>query len=287
MAASLTLLSGCLCADQQPGVDGALECAKETAADVVDKTWEVYEDTDFEELVAQAKETLSGLYDQTGGLFSDIFGDPADNKETYERVVNKCPEMIDPITEASERTDISANYLLALAYIESSCNPKAKAKTTTAAGMFQFVEQTWLMSMHQHGGKYGYSDEAKLILVNKKGRAYVTDESKKQEILDLRLEEDLSALLAAELAKDNYNYMKKRVNRDIDATALYMAHFLGPYGATQFLVALDDQPSTSATTLFPPAAKANPWVFRKGGPNGQERTVREVHIYFQEKIQQA
>lgn len=287
IAASLTLLSGCLSQDQQEGLNAAWDTVTDTTISLIDEAGTTWNETDFQEMVDQARAALSDLYDQSGGLFSDLFGDPADSKETYERVVDKCPEMIGPITEASERTEISANYLLALAYIESSCNPKAKASTTTAAGMFQFVEQTWLMSMHQHGGKYGRFDEAKLILVNKKGRAYVTDESKKQEILDLRHDASLSALLAAELAKDNFNYMNKRVDRDIDATALYMAHFLGPYGATQFLVALDNQPSSSAAALFPPAAKANPWVFRKGGPSGQERTVREVHVYFQEKIQQA
>ena len=85
---------------------------------------------------------LVKIYDKTGAVLSDIVGDPVEQKKTYTALADRCPEAISPIDNASSQTGISPNYLLILAYQESSCNPKAKAATSSAVGMFQFVEHT-------------------------------------------------------------------------------------------------------------------------------------------------
>ena len=48
------------------------------------------------------------------------------------------------------------SYLMAQASRESSFDPTAKASTSSASGLYQFVEQTWLGEFQQHGGDYGY-----------------------------------------------------------------------------------------------------------------------------------
>jgi len=225
---------------------------------------------------------LNDLYDQHGGFLSDLFGDPADSKESYEKLVESCPEAIGPIKNAAEKTGISANYLLALARQESSCNSRAKSRTTSAAGMFQFVKQTWLIAVNDNGAKYGQAELADAIYIDKKGIARVKRSASERQILKKRFDAEFSALMAAELARDNYAYLTRRRKRDLTATDLYMAHFLGAGGANKFLAALEKRPNSSAAKIFPSAAKVNKTIFYK---SGSPRTVREVHSYFRRKIE--
>lgn len=225
---------------------------------------------------------LNDLYDQHDGFLSDLFGDPADSKESYEKLVQSCPEAIGPIKNAAEKTGISANYLLALARQESGCNSRAKSRTSSAAGMFQFVKQTWLIAVDDNGAKYGQAEMAAAIYKDKGGIARVKRSASERVILKKRFDADFSALMAAELARDNHAYLTRRRKRDLTATDLYMAHFLGAAGANKFLAALDNRPNSSAAQIFPSAAKVNQAIFYK---SGSPRTVREVHSYFRRKIE--
>ncbi|MGI9295943.1 MAG: transglycosylase SLT domain-containing protein [Pseudomonadales bacterium] len=284
-----SMLSGCTTLDEAKVVVAdatktavsytkkAFEASKPVAEKAVDAS---------KPLAKKALAQLNDLYDQSGGYLSDLFGDPKDRHEAYEKLVQSCPQAIESIKNAAEKTNISANYLLALARQESGCNSKAKSRNTTAAGMFQFVEQTWLVSVDGHGGKYGYQDYAENIAINNRGIASVEPRRLQREILNKRYDPDFSALMAAELAGDNYAYLSRSISRELRPTDLYMAHFLGAAGATEFLVALDTQPNVSAASLFPQAAKANRNVFYTGGSK-DPRTVREVHELFRQKIESA
>jgi hypothetical protein len=46
---------------------------------------------------------------------------------------------------------------MAKASAESGLDAGAKAKTSTATGLFQFTEGTWLSMVREHGAKYGRS----------------------------------------------------------------------------------------------------------------------------------
>ena len=48
------------------------------------------------------------------------------------------------IRQAASTTGASFEYLLATAKMESNFNPKAAATTSSARGLFQFIDQTWL-----------------------------------------------------------------------------------------------------------------------------------------------
>src|SRR5271170_8227792 len=61
------------------------------------------------------------------------------------------------IRQASQATGTSFNYLLATAQVESGLNPQAGAPTSSARGLFQFVEQTWLGTIKQSGAALGYA----------------------------------------------------------------------------------------------------------------------------------
>jgi len=67
---------------------------------------------------------------------------------------------------ASNSTGTSFDYLVKTAARESSFNPSAKAKTSSATGLFQFIESTWLETMKEAGPRHGlekYSDLSKPI----------------------------------------------------------------------------------------------------------------------------
>lgn len=194
-------------------------------------------------LAEKALAQLSDLYDQSGGYLSELFGNPKDKREAYEKLVENCPQAIESIKNAAEKTNISANYLLALARQESGCNSKAISRNTTAAGMFQFVEQTWLFSVDGHGDKYGFQDYATNITIDSRSIASAGSRRLEREILNKRYDPDFSALMAAEFAGDNYAYLSPSISRELQLTDLYMAHFLGAAGATEFLVALDTEPN--------------------------------------------
>ena len=60
------------------------------------------------------------------------------------------------IRQASQATGTSFNYLLATAQVELGLNPQAGAPTSSARGLFQFIQQTWLATMKQAGPALGY-----------------------------------------------------------------------------------------------------------------------------------
>ncbi len=67
------------------------------------------------------------------------------------------------IQRASDATGVDFRFLLGAAKRESGYNPNARAHSSSAAGLFQFVDQTWLATLKRHGAKYGYANYADLI----------------------------------------------------------------------------------------------------------------------------
>jgi hypothetical protein len=182
------------------------------------------------------------------------------------------------LQRASASTGVGFDYLYRVAVRESSLNPSAKAKTSSAAGLFQFIEQTWLASVKKYGAKYGLSEEAGAIVKGANGRFTVADPARRQAILDLRFDADKAAALAAELAQENKRALESALGRAVDGAELYAAHFLGPNGARALLSA---ERSASAASLLPTAAAANRPVFFDGA---RERTVGEVIDSFRKTI---
>ena len=67
------------------------------------------------------------------------------------------------IRQAASSSGISFEYLLTTAQIESNLNPGAQASTSSAKGLYQFIEQTWLGTMKQDGAAIGYGHYADAI----------------------------------------------------------------------------------------------------------------------------
>ncbi len=182
------------------------------------------------------------------------------------------------LKKASEATGVGFDYLYRVALRESSLDPAAKAKTSSAAGLFQFIEQTWLQAVKKYGPAHGLGADAADIAVGPNGKYAVADAARRADILNLRYDAEIAAALAGELARENKAALEGALGRAVDAAELYAAHFLGAGGAKKLLSAGAHE---SAAALLPAAAAANRHVFYDGA---RARTVGEVVESFQETI---
>lgn len=182
------------------------------------------------------------------------------------------------LRKAADATGVGFDYLYRVAVRESSLNPQAKAATSSAAGLFQFIEQTWLHAVKQYGAAHGLADAAADIKQGADGKLSVADAARRREILDLRFDPEKAAALAGELARENKAALEGALGRAVDAAELYAAHFLGAGGAKKLLAANE---GGSAAALLPAAAAANRHVFYDGA---RARTVGEVIDGFRRTI---
>ena len=185
------------------------------------------------------------------------------------------PTVLRSIQQASQATSTDFGLLMAQAARESGFQANAKSPTSSAAGLFQFVDSTWLDMVHRFGDKYGVGDLARQISQTSSGKLIVANANVKQQILDLRSDPTLSADLAAEYTKQNQSEVEQAIGRPLSRGDLYMAHFLGAGGATEFLKALDTGGNTAAAKLLPDAAAANPSIFYDA--SGRAKTVGEIY----------
>ncbi|MEG3163437.1 lytic transglycosylase domain-containing protein [Sphingomonas sp. PB2P19] len=185
------------------------------------------------------------------------------------------------IAAASSKTGIDFSYLLGQAKLESGLQTNARAATSSASGLYQFIERSWLSVVKQHGAEHGLGWAANAITTTN-GRPTVADPAMRQAILALRNNPDAASLMAAEHASDNKTALETTLGRPATGTDLYMAHFLGLGGAKKFLGALQSSPGQSAAALFPAAAGANRGVFYAS--NGQPRSLSDVYSRFAAKL---
>ncbi len=182
------------------------------------------------------------------------------------------------VRQAAARTGSDFSYLLAQAKLESGLDPTAAATTSSARGLFQFTNATWLAMVRRHGAEHGLGWAADAINSGAAGAGSAV----RGAILSLRSNAEAASLMAGEFAHDNARSLEHRLGRAVDATELYLAHFLGAGGASKFLGAMASAPAAAAASLMPAAARANPGIFyaRDGSP----RSLAEVHDHFARRL---
>jgi hypothetical protein len=193
--------------------------------------------------------------------------------------------LADTITRAAQVTGVDATYMLALADKESSFSHRVKASTSSAVGLYQFLEGTWLEVLNEHAAKHGFTAAADAITVIA-GRPTVADPQNRRWILSLREDPYLSALMACELVKKTQDRLARERAGKVTKGELYLAHLLGSAGASRLLKLVDERPHESAAKAFQAAAKANTSVFYAGGDKkNKDATVAEVHARISDMIE--
>jgi hypothetical protein len=179
------------------------------------------------------------------------------------------------IKQAANRTGTSFEYLLATAKMESNFNPKASASTSSARGLYQFIDQTWLGTVKEAGAQLGYGKYADAISRSPSGSYSVSDPAARSAIMKLRDDPDAASSMAAVLTQSNSFKLTGKIGRRPTDGELYMAHFMGVGGAARLISNAEDNPQASAARLFPNAAAANRSIFFDR--SGRARSVSEVY----------
>ncbi|MEM6781775.1 MAG: transglycosylase SLT domain-containing protein [Pseudomonadota bacterium] len=179
---------------------------------------------------------------------------------------NAPKSVVQAIQTASYKTGVDFAYMVQQAAAESSFNPAAKARTSSATGLYQFIESTWMHMMDKHGAKYG-----------------IDTSQSRSELLALRKDPELASLMAGEFARENKEFLETHVGGDIGPTEMYFAHFLGASGAAGFLKAMQNDPQTIGAYIFPKESAANRGVFYDS-KTGQPRTLEQIYAFFDKKF---
>jgi len=185
------------------------------------------------------------------------------------------------IAYAANATGIDFDYLLGQAKVESGLNASARAGSSSASGLYQFIESSWLAVVKKHGAEHGLGWAADATGTSG-GRYSVADGATRQAILALRNDPAAASLMAAEHASDNKAALEGNLGRAANGTDLYMAHFLGLGGANKFLSAMQADPQASGASLFPGAARTNRSVFYDDG--GRPRSLSAIYQRFADKL---
>lgn len=183
--------------------------------------------------------------------------------------------VVSAIREGADKTGVGFDYLLKTAQRESSLEPDAKARTSSATGLFQFIEQTWLSMMRQEGPKQGMANYAGAISEDGSGRLTVADPALREKILQLRTDPHVATVMAGALTQKNAEQLGQALGRHPQAGELYMAHVLGARGASDLIRTAANDPSRAAARDFPDAAAANRSIFYDKA--GRARSAQEVY----------
>ncbi len=201
--------------------------------------------------------------------------------------------LVQTIVKAAQAVQTDPVLLMAVADKESSFITAVQAKTSSATGLYQFIERTWLGVVRDFGAKYGLAREAALVTSDANDKPTITDAAEKARVLDLRRDPYLSALMAGEMLKRDAATIAARIGRDLTLGEVYLAHFLGPDDAGDFLDKVVNKPAVAAAALLPGPARANRSIFFAANRfvgRGRHRkpmslSVGQVHEKFEAMMQ--
>lgn len=175
------------------------------------------------------------------------------------------------IQRAADATGVDFSLLVETARRESALNPNARARTSSATGLFQFIESTWLNMVRRHGAEHGLGGQAAALNAG-------ADAATRSSILALRNDPEISARMAAELARENAGALQARLGRTPTAGELYAAHVMGPGGALR-LIEASVRGESNAAALFPREAAANRGLFYvEGRPRSAQALLERLDI---------
>ncbi len=250
---------------------------------------------DFEFITDEEFAAVSDLVSQTGdgGLHADLArvgrqrrllaahraGAPDDvrllasrKRSQAQSSTSSLPELVGQAVETGSAFSngvVSESYLSSLAYAEYGKHLKGdkidygKQTTsgkTTATGLYQFIETTWLWITRSNGDRIV------------EGAASMSD----AELLEFRKDPVVSGKAAAAYAQTNKVYLESALGRSVDEYELHLAHVLGNGGALEFIKEYERDGDQLSVVLFPAATDNNPGLFQN--KDGTSKTLDEAKL---------
>jgi len=152
-------------------------------------------------------------------------------------------------------SDFLESYLRKTAMVESSGRADARNPRSSATGLYQFTESTWLGTVKQMGKDYTLADR--------------TDPVKSREVMEF-------------FTKSNQQKLASFLGRQPNEAELYAAHFLGSDGAIKFLGQVQRDPNVSIRSIVGEREFAsNQEVFTS---NGRTKTAGEIFDWMNKKM---
>jgi len=183
------------------------------------------------------------LLDDNRPLFKGLTEDQLKGDTVKLGSYNVNTDVYKAIQQASVKYGVPLDYMLAMAAQESNFNPNIKAPTSSATGLYQFISSTW-KSMWKGG-----------------------------DVPDPR-DPFANADAGARYAKE-----AEKILGTSDPAALYLGHFLGPFGAKKLINAMMSNPMTPASSVVGEKQMwANSSVFTPGS------TVSDIYKWSKRKM---
>jgi len=184
--------------------------------------------------------------------------------------------VVQALQKAAAATGSDFHYLLGTAMRESSLKPNATSSSSSATGLFQFIDQTWLATVKQSGASLGYGKYADAITRTSSGRYVVNNAATRRAVMNLRYDPSANAVMAGAFTRANATRLSRALGRAPTDGELYIAHMLGQSGAVKLITSAENAPQSSAARLFPNAARANHSIFfdKQGGARSSADVYR-------------
>jgi hypothetical protein len=148
--------------------------------------------------------------------------------------------------------------------VESHGDPNAKNKRSSATGLGQFLDETWLDMIRAHRPDLA------------KGRS-------QDEILELRRDAKVAREITARFTQRNVEMLRKR-SLPVTPGTLYLAHFAGGAGAVAILSAMENADAALVMATADATGRTNREKIVKANPFLERFTVADLRNWADRKM---
>ena len=206
----------------------------------------------------------------------------ADSLKNYLKSKNRPSSLIDDIYKASTTTHTDFELLIITAMIESDLGRVTESKTSSARGIFQYIDPTWISLVKRYGQKIGQYDNGVISNLAK-------SDTKRIDTLALRHNTRIASLIKAYQLQNESKILSIYKNgQRINTTDYYIMHMLGSSQARIFYKLLneksDNKLADSGGEHFQEAVRLNPTFFY--GNNNNSLNATQAYNQFHRKVSQ-
>ena len=148
--------------------------------------------------------------------------------------------------------------------VESSGDPNAKNKRSSATGLGQFLDETWLDMIRAH-------------------RPDLAKARSQDEILELRRDAKIAREITARFTERNAEMLRRR-NLPVTPGTLYLAHFAGGAGAVAILSAMEDADAALVMATADATGRTKREKIIKANPFLERFTVADLRTWADRKM---